>query len=59
MGFSPRHMDRISLAEYAAMMDGWNRSHGSDDKPEAMDENDFEQMVFNNTDWINRINSKQ
>jgi hypothetical protein len=31
MGFSPAQVGEMSLHEYAAVVDGWNAAHSSDD----------------------------
>ncbi|WP_226576678.1 hypothetical protein [Acuticoccus sediminis] len=35
MGMTPMDVDRMSLSQWMAVLDGWNRSHGGDEQPEA------------------------
>jgi hypothetical protein len=45
MGFSPRQVDEMSLWEFAACTDGFNRAHGGDEKPEPPTEAEFYDML--------------
>lgn len=36
MGFPPAAVDGMSLWEFTACIDGWNKSQGAEEKPEAM-----------------------
>lgn len=41
MGLAPVDVDRMSLWEFTACVDGWNRAHG-DGKPPPPTEDEFE-----------------
>lgn len=36
MGIAPSEVDRMSLAQWAAVAKGWTRAHGESDKPDPM-----------------------
>jgi hypothetical protein len=41
----PDAVDRCSLWQFAACVDGWNKVHGAEPKPEAMSDAEFDAMV--------------
>jgi hypothetical protein len=41
----PDVVDRCSFWQFAAAVDGWNRVHGSEPKPEPMADDEFDRMV--------------
>jgi hypothetical protein len=45
MGFRPADVDAMSLWQFAACVDGWNRAHGAKDGPGAMSDEDFAQAL--------------
>lgn len=45
IGYSPREVDQLSLAELFAAIDGWKKANCPDDKPPVMDPDDFDQAV--------------
>jgi hypothetical protein len=41
----------MSLWQLAACVDGWNKAHGAEDKPEVTNE-DFDAMLERHADWM-------
>lgn len=44
MGFTPNEFYEMSVWEFAAVVDGWNKAHG-DGKPQPPDADEFERAV--------------
>ena len=42
---TPDQVDRCSLWQFAAAVDGWNRAHGADPKVAAPSDAEFDHMV--------------
>jgi hypothetical protein len=42
---TPDAVDRLSFWQFAACVDGWNKVHGGEPKPEAPSDADFEAMI--------------
>jgi hypothetical protein len=42
---TPDQVDRCSFWQFAACVDGWNRVHGAEPKPEPMADDEFDRMV--------------
>jgi hypothetical protein len=42
---TPDAVDRCSFWQFAAAVDGWNRVHGSEPKPEAPSDAEFDRML--------------
>ena len=45
LGFTPRDIDGMTLAEFDACVEGWKRANGADEKPEPPSEATFEKML--------------
>jgi hypothetical protein len=41
----PDVVDRCSFWQFAAAVDGWNRVHGAEPKPEAPSDDEFDAMI--------------
>ena len=41
----PADVDACSIWQFAACVDGWNRVHGSEPKPEAPSDAEFDAML--------------
>jgi hypothetical protein len=41
----PAEVDRCSLWQFAACVDGWNRTHGAEPKPEPPTDEEFDEML--------------
>lgn len=41
MGISPADVDRMSLAQWLAICDGWEKAHGGGDEPEPLTADDY------------------
>lgn len=44
MGFTPAQVDQMSVWEFGALVQGYNRAH-SENKPEPPSEDEFDQAV--------------
>lgn len=42
----------MSLWQFAACVDGYNRAHGGDGKPEPMTPDEFDAMCERNAEWL-------
>ena len=42
---APDAVDRCSFWQFACAVDGWNRVHGSEPKPEAPSDAEFDRMI--------------
>jgi hypothetical protein len=42
---APDAVDRCSFWQFAACVDGWNRVHGAEPKPEAPSDAEFDAML--------------
>lgn len=45
MGFAPDQVDRMSLWQFIACLDGWKAANGAEDKPEPPSADEFHDMV--------------
>lgn len=45
MGFSPEQVGRMSLFQFAACVDGFNKANSPDDAPEAPTDDEFKAAV--------------
>jgi hypothetical protein len=45
MGFSPEQVGRMSLFQYAACVDGFNKANGGDDTPQAPTDEEFKAAI--------------
>ena len=45
MGFAPDQVDRMSLWQFVACVDGWKTANGVEDKPAAPSADEFHDMV--------------
>jgi hypothetical protein len=45
MGFTPQQVDAMSLWQFGACIDGWNRSQGGDEDVDPPTAEEFEDMV--------------
>lgn len=57
MGFTPRQIDQMSIGEWAAIIDGYNRVHSPDDKPEAMSGSEYDDLIARNLLWVKNQNN--
>jgi hypothetical protein len=44
MGFTPAQVNDMSLWEFTACVDGWNRAHG-DNKPEPPSDEEYDALL--------------
>jgi hypothetical protein len=42
----------MSLWQFAACVDGWNKAQGSEEVIEPLTEDEFDDMMARNADWI-------
>lgn len=45
MGMTPADVRAMSLAEWIAACDGWERAHGDGDKPEAPSAEEYYRLI--------------
>ncbi len=45
MGFTPEQVDRMSLWQFVACLDGWKAANGVEEKPEPPSAEEFRDMV--------------
>ena len=45
IGLTPDQVDRCSLWQFAACVDGWNKTHGAEPTPEAPSDAEFDAMI--------------
>ncbi len=45
MGFAPDQVDRMSLWQFMACLDGWKAAHGVEEKPAPPSADEFHDMV--------------
>lgn len=43
---SPEQVDKMSLWQYLAALDGWNRANGSNEKPGPPSDDDFDRVLL-------------
>jgi hypothetical protein len=45
MGFAPQQVDAMSLWQFAACVEGWNRANGGEDEVEPPTAEEYEDLV--------------
>ena len=45
LGFTPRDIDGMTLAEFDACAEGWKRANGAEEKPEPPSDENFEKLL--------------
>lgn len=45
MGFAPDQVDRMSLWQFLACVDGWKTANGVEERPEAPSPDEYRDMV--------------
>jgi hypothetical protein len=52
IGFAPDQIDRMSLWQFAACVDGFNRANGAESEPDAMNPSEFDDLLARNQKFM-------